>query len=349
MEITRRAALQGGSVLLGSSLLSPCVFAQSRQATLAYGPATGVYSLGPIADAKGFLKAEGLDFKLVVGNAGTHGRQTLAAGQAAFAHGDASHPLQLSTRGKKAKIILATQMISSIANIVVRKDLFDAGIDTVEKLAAYKRPNGGKPVIAATAIGSGTWMYGTYTFEAKGLGNAVTWVAGGGINTMLPALETKQFDAIMAVPGWVIEAESKGFGKAIFNTSQPGVFNNAYGGTVPVLVIYTLEDTIQQDRALVQSFVNGLYQAMLWVKKTPIDEIHALVAEKYFPGQDPTAMKAEIGFDKQTWDYTGRIDKASFERGGKVWNRAGTDIPETRFEDAVDMSFLDAAQARYGQ
>ena len=205
----------------GAGLFGGRSLAQARLASLAYGPATGVYSLGPIADAKGFLKAEGLDFKLVVGNAGTHGRQSLAAGQALFAHGDASHPLQLSTRGKKAKIVLATQMIASIANIVVRKDLFDAGIDSVEKLAAYKRPNGGKPILAATAIGSGTWMYGTYTFESKGLGNTVTWVAGGGLNTMLPALETKQFDAIMAVPGWVIEAESKGFGKAIFDTSKP--------------------------------------------------------------------------------------------------------------------------------
>ena len=91
-------------------------------------------------DARGYFKQEGLDFKLVVGNAGTHGRQTLAAGQADFAHGDASHPLQLSTRGKPCKILLASQMVSSIANIVVRKDLYDAGIDTVEKLAAYLGP-----------------------------------------------------------------------------------------------------------------------------------------------------------------------------------------------------------------
>ena len=104
----------------GASLLASRSIAQARQASLAYGPATAVYSLGPIADAKGFLKAEGLDLKLVVGNAGTHGRQSLAAAQALFAHGDASHPLQLSTRGKKAKIVLATQMISSIGNIVVR-------------------------------------------------------------------------------------------------------------------------------------------------------------------------------------------------------------------------------------
>src|SRR5215212_11372817 len=162
MTITRRNALQGGSALLGASLVASRSIAQTRQVSLAYGPATAVYSLGPIADAKGFLKAEGLDLKLVMGNAGTHGRQSLAAAQALFAHGDTSHPLQLSTRGKKAKIVLATQMIASIANIVVRKDLFDAGIDSVEKLAAYRRPNGGKPVLAATAIGSGTWMYGTY-------------------------------------------------------------------------------------------------------------------------------------------------------------------------------------------
>lgn len=255
--------------------------------------------------------------------------------------------MQLSTRGKPCKIILATQMISSIANVVVRRDLYDAGIDSVEKLAAYKRPNGGKPIIAATAIGSGTWMYGTYTFEAKGLGDKVTWVAGGGLNTMLPGLETKQFDAIMCVPGWVLEAETKGFGKAIFDTSKPGVFVSAYGGTVPVLVIYALAETCEQDKPAVQAFVNAMYQAMKWVKATPIDEVYALVGEKYFGGQNPDAVKLELGFDKRTWDYDGRIDKASFERGGKVWYRQGTDIPPAKYEDIVEMSFLDAAQAKF--
>lgn len=347
MDFTRRHLLAGGCSIVGAGLIPATVRAQAGIASLAYGPSTAVYALGAIAEARGLFKAERLDFKLVVGNAGTHGRQTLAAGQTLFAHGDASHPLQLSTRGKPCKIILATQMISSIANIVVRKDLYDAGIDSVEKLAAYKRPNGGKPIIAATAIGSGTWMYGTYTFEAKGLGDKVTWVAGGGLNTMLPGLETKQFDAIMGVPGWVLEAEAKGFGKAIFDTSKPGVFVSAYGGTVPVLVIYALAETCEQDKPTVQAFVNAMYQAMKWVKATPIDEVYALVGEKYFGGQNPDAVKAELGFDKQTWDYDGRIDKASFERGGKVWYRPGTDIPPAKYEDIVDMRFLDAAQAKF--
>lgn len=347
MHINRRHLLAGASSLAASGLIPSASRAQSSAVSLAYGPSTAVYALGAIAEARGLFKAEKLDFKLIVGSAGTHGRQTLAAGQAHFAHGDASHPLQLSTRGKPCKIILATQMISSIANIVVRKDLFDAGIDSVEKLAAYKRPDGGKPIIAATAIGSGTWMYGTYTFEAKGLGDKVTWVAGGGLKTMLPGLETKQFDAIMAVPGWVLEAETKGFGKAIFDTSKPGVFVSAYGGTVPVLVLYALAETCEQEKPKVQAFVNAMYQAMKWVKATPIDEVYALVGESVFSGQNPEAVKLELGFDKQTWDYDGRIDKASFERGGKLWYRQGTDIPPAKFEDIVDMSFLDAAQAKF--
>jgi NitT/TauT family transport system substrate-binding protein len=238
-------------------------------------------------------------------------------------------------------------MISSISNIVVRKDLYDAGITTVEKLAAYKRPDGAKPILAATAIGSGTWMYGTYVFESKGLGDKVHWVAGGGPKTLFPGLETKQFDAIMAVPSWVVQAEKMGFGKIIYDTSKPGVFEGAFGGTVPVLVIYTLEDTIKEQRPLVQAFVNGMYQAMKWVKATPLEEIYKLVGEKHYAGIDRDAVNAELGFDKSTWAYDGRIDKASFERGGKVWYRKGSDIPESKYEDLVDMSFLTAAHAKF--
>ena len=73
----------------------------------------------------------------------------------------------------------------------------------------------------------------------------------------------------------------------------------------------------------------------------------ALVADKYFSGVDPVAVKAELGFDKSTWVYDGRIDQASYDRGAKPWYRKGTDIPPTKYQDIVEMSFLDAAQAKY--
>lgn len=346
MTLTRRAIMAGGAALT-AELLPFRATASLSTATLSFGPATGIYSLGMIAEAKGFFKSEGLDCRLLITNAGSQGRQSLAAGQVLFAHGDASHPLQLSARGKKSKIVLATQMIASYANIVLRKDLYDRGITTVEALAEYKRPDGTRPIIAATAIGAGTWMYGTYVFESKKLGDRVNWVAGGSANTILPSLETKQFDAIMAMPTWVLEAETRGIGKVIYDTSKPGVFEEAFGGTVPVLVIYTLEETIQQNTGMVQAFVNGLVQGMKWIKEAPYDAILELVGNKYFSGVDPVALKTEIEFDKSTWAYDGRITKASWERGGKIWYRKATDIPESKFEDIVDMRFLDNALAKF--
>jgi NitT/TauT family transport system substrate-binding protein len=114
-----------------------------------------------------------------------------------------------------------------------------------------------------------------------------------------------------------------------------------------VLVIYTLDETVQQNRAMVQSFVNALVQTMKWVKATPIDDVYKTVVDKYFSGVDPVAVKVEMEFDKKTWTYDGRIDRASFERGGKVWYRKGSDIPESKYEDLVDMSFLETALAKF--
>ncbi|MDH2347452.1 ABC transporter substrate-binding protein [Bradyrhizobium sp. SSUT77] len=346
MRITRREALIAGSAFAAAGF-PRMLSAEEKLASIAFGPVSPVYAIAMIAEMKGYFKDEGLKPKLVPGNSGTFGRQTLAAEQAMFAHGDASHPLQLSARGKPCKILLATEMVCSYANIVIRKDLYDSGITSVEKLAAYKRANDAKPIVAATAIGSGTWVYGTYVFEARGLSDKVNWVAGGGPNTMFPSLETKQFDAIMAPPSWTVEIEKKGFGKVIYDTAKPGEFEKDFGGTVPVLVIYALADTVTQDKATVQAFVNAIYRAMKWVKATPLAEVQALVAPKYFSGTDSDAVAAELGFDTSTWAYDGSIDKASFARGAKPWYRKGTDIPETKYEEVVDMSFLDAAKAKY--
>lgn len=343
MRITRREALIAGSAFAVTAF-PRASRAEAKVAKLAFGPVSPVYAIGMIAELKGYFKDEGIDPKLVAGNSGTFGRQTLAAEQAMFAHGDASHPLQLSARGKPCKILLATEMVCSYANIVVRKDLYDSGITSVEKLAAYKRANDAKPIVAATAIGSGTWVYGTYVFEARGLGDRVNWVAGGGPNTMFPSLETRQFDAIMAPPSWIVEVEKKGFGKVIYDTAKPGEFAKDFGGTVPV--IYALADTVAQDKAMTQAFVNAIYRAMTWVKAWPLAEVQALVAPKYFAGVDSDAVTAELGFDVSTWSYDGTIDKASFERGAKPWHRKGTDIPETKYEDVVDLSFLATAKAK---
>ena len=81
MRINRRDAVLGSSAIAAAGMLPGTATAAGSPATLAFGPSSAIYSLGKIALEKGFFEKEGVDLKLVIGNAGTHGRQALAAGQ----------------------------------------------------------------------------------------------------------------------------------------------------------------------------------------------------------------------------------------------------------------------------
>src|SRR5262245_49155482 len=144
--------------------------AQAKAISASHSVSTVVYGQHLVAAQKKFFEAEGLitpDF--VVPGGGAKVVQALAAGQVLFALGDSNHPLKITEKGKDAVMIFATDRRCSYANIVVRKELFDKGVKSVEALADQKLI-GRKAVVAATAIGSGTYVYGVYVLKnIKGL------------------------------------------------------------------------------------------------------------------------------------------------------------------------------------
>jgi NitT/TauT family transport system substrate-binding protein len=343
---TRRSFLQSASAAAGCLAVSG-----ARAATplvrATYGGQDVLYAADMVAFELGLGRDEGIDLKLSPADAGAKARQILAAGEVDFAHGDATHPLQLSRRGKPAKMLMATELIASYANVVVRQDLFDQGITSVAKLADWKRPNGAKPIVAASAIGSGTWMFGTYIFERVGAGRKINWVGGGGPATILGGLQTKQFDAVMCAPSVKYQAEDRGWGKAIFDVSDPATWNEAFGGPIPVATIYALETTIA-DTAKTQAFVNTIYRAMKWLKDAPIEDIYAKIGSKYLGELDPDAVKRNIAYYKKIWNYSGEIPEDAFKRAANVWYREGTDLQETSYQSAVDTRFIDNARRKFG-
>ena len=128
--------------------------------------------------------------------------------------------------------------------MVVRKDLFDKGVKSVEALGDEKLV-GRKAVIAATAIGSGTYVYGVYVCknikapDGKPVNDHVEWVGGGASTTMLGGLKGGKFDAIMAVPEWQSAAVSEGFGRPIYDIQDEKAWNRVFGGRIPVTVEVT--------------------------------------------------------------------------------------------------------------
>ncbi len=333
------SAIAGGMVLYNISAIG----AKAQPITAAHSVNTAIYAPHMVAVAKGFMKEQGLAMHIIEAKGGSNVRRILAAGQVGYALGDSGHPLQLTTRGKSAKMLMATDNRCSYANILVRKELYDKGYTTLAKLAEYKN-DGGKPIIAATGIGSGTWLYGTYVLEQHGINDKFRWIGGGGSKTMLGGLKTGRFDAIMAVPAWQFAAEDGGYGKAIYDVSDASIWNKTFGGKIPTTIVYVLNNAVTENAKITQKYINAMYHTMQWLKDHSVDDIYAAIGEDYMGRFKPKQAKREIAYYKRIWQYDGNIAEVDYNNGAKVWFRKGTKMKNLAYNDVVDMSFLNKAR-----
>jgi len=347
----KTAAAASGAVVGGA--WSRRAWAQGlKTITASHSVSTFVYGQHLVAAQKKFFEEEGVrtpDF--VVPGGGAKVVQALAAGQVQFALGDSNHPLKITEKGKDALMIFATDTRCSYANIVVRKELWDRGVRTVEALADAKLV-GRKAVIAATAVGSGTYVYGVYVLQniksgdGRAVNDHVEWVGGGGPTTMLGGLKAGKFDAIMAVPEWQSSAVEEGFGKPIYDVQDEKAWNRVFGGPIPVTVGYVLKETIERSPDLVQAYVNACYHAQQWIRRAKDDEIVDLLWKPYMDTYKREDVLASVRYYRTIFDWDFVIEERDYERGTKVWVPVAVDRP-VPFKQAVDMSFVKKAQAKF--
>jgi NitT/TauT family transport system substrate-binding protein len=349
-DFLKAAGLLGGMAAAGWP--APGQGQGLKTITASHSVSTVVYAQHLVAAQKRFFEEEGLktpDF--IVPGGGAKVVQALAAGQVQFALGDSNHPLKITEKGKDALMIFATDRRCSYANIVVRKELFDKGVKSLEALADGKLV-GRKAVIAATAIGSGTYVYGVYVLkntkaaDGKPVNDSVEWVGGGGDLTMLGGLTAGKFDAIMAVPEWQSKAIGQGFGHPIYDVQDEKAWNRVFGGPIPVTVGYTLKDTIEKSPDLVQGYVNACYRAQQWLKRAKDEEVVDLLQKPYMSTYNRDEILESVRYYRTIFDWDFLIEEKDYERGMKVWVPLAVEKP-IPFKQAVDMSFVKKAQAKF--
>jgi NitT/TauT family transport system substrate-binding protein len=352
---TRREFLRGLGIAAGAAAAGLPLGARAqakKPISVIHSVSTFVYGQHLVAREKKFFEDEGVTFpNFIVPGGGAKVVQALAAGQGMFALGDSNHPLKISEKGKDALMIFATDVRCSYANIVVRKELWDRGVRSVEALADPKLV-GRKAVVAATAIGSGTYVYGNYVLkqtraaDGKTINDHVEWVGGGGSTTMLGGLKAGKFDAIMAVPEWQWAAEDEGFGKPLYDVLDEASWNRVFGGPIPVTVGYILKETAERHPDLVQAYVNACYRAQQWIKNAGEQEILELLHRPYMDTFKPEVVLRSIRYYKTIFDWDFLIEPRDYENGMKVWVPLALEKP-IPYDRAVDMSFVKKAQARY--
>jgi len=326
--------------------------AQGKTITVAHSVSTFVYGQHLIAREKKFFEDEGVNVpSFIVPGGGARVINALTAGQAMFGLGDSNHPLKATEKGRDTTILFATDTRCSYANIVVRKELYDKGVKSVEALGDQKLV-GRKAVVAATAIGSGTYVYGVYVLngtkaaDGKPVNDHVEWVGGGASITMLGGLKAGKFDAIMAVPEWQFAAESEGFGHPIYDVLDEKAWNRVFGGPIPVTVGGVLRETLEKSPGLVQAYVNACYRAQQWIRRAKDDEIVALLYKPYMDTFKREDVLKSVRYYRTIFDWDFLIAEKDYDNGLKVFIPTAIDKP-IPFATAVDASFVKKAQGKY--
>jgi len=352
MTWTRRRFLTATGAAAVAARRPPAWAQAAKTITVSHSVSTFVYGQHLVAKEKKFFEDEGVAVQsFIVPGGGAKVAQVLAAGQAMFALGDSNHPLKITEKGKDALMLFATDTRCSYANVVVRKELFDKGVKSVEALGDPKLV-GRKAVVAATAIGSGTYVYGVYVLkglkapDGRPVNEHVEWVSGGASTTMLGGLKAGKFDAIMAVPEWQWAAEEEGFGKAIYDVQDEKAWTRVFGGPIPATVGFTLRETIEKSPDLVQGYVNACYRAQQWLKRAKDEEVVDLLQKPYMSTYSRDEILESVRYYRTIFDWDFVIEEKDYERGMKVWVPTAVEKP-IPYKQAVDMSFVKKAQARY--
>ena len=321
-------------------------WAQGKTGSGVYPVAVPTYEVQFIAMEKGYFKDEGYDFKLIQGGSGVKTREILASRQGDFAIADILHVLQLNKNGRSTRALNTIDQRAPGVRFAVRKDLFDQGIDTMQKVAAWKRPDGKRAIVGVSSLGGTSHLWSHYFMERMDLADKVTWVGVGNVDTMLGTLKSKQIDVLSSSISISTDAERNGWGKVIYAPSDEKTWNAVIGGPVPVNANFCLSSTIEKEPEKVQAFTNAIWRAVQFVKASNPETILATI-ERFVGSTSREANLLEIGELKDVADWNGLISADSWARGGKVWYSDLTGLKPIKMEDAVDDRFLKAAHAKY--
>jgi NitT/TauT family transport system substrate-binding protein len=344
-SFTRRSAL---TIIAGSgmALSAGRASAEGKEGRAIYPVAVPVYQSQFVADRAGYFKDAGLDCKLVQGGSGVKTREIIASSQGDVGIGDVTHPMQLSNHGRAGRILLPTDTRSNSVIFIIRKDLWDQGIKTLQAFADWKRPDGRKPIISVSSLGGTNHVWASYYMEVMNLDDKVTWIGTGNVDTMMGSLKTRQVDILVSSLSLLNDAVDQGWGVMLFDGTDEAIWNKYIGGKVPVTAHFTIQSTIDKDPAKMQAYVTALWRATQWLKAHSPDEIYDMI-EPYVGSTSRKANVIEIASIKKVADFEGTIDAASFERGQKVWFREMTGIKPLTMAEIVSPTFVEAARKAY--
>ncbi|MEQ8349007.1 MAG: ABC transporter substrate-binding protein [Sneathiellaceae bacterium] len=343
-RIGRRGFLMGASAigLAGAAGLGLPRPAWAASAEIGIASPDPIYCVSYIAFQKGYFKDAGLDASYIDTQSGPRGKQMLAAGQVFATTSGTNDAIALTLAGKPARIVFSLDTRITYANLLVRKDDLESGkITKISDLAGQ--------TIAVTQPQSATWLMATYMSDKAGILDKVDIRGLGGLSTMLGALKSGQVGASIATLGMVEAAVAEGWAVPLFDVTEAAAWSGTFGGDVPGLSTYVLEETIEERPQDVQAFVTALCKAQDFLNSESAETIAGVVREPYLSSMSMEGLVKTIALYKRAvWNKTNMLTPEAYARlvdimgdGRQYTNEELAKVP---YKTAVDMSFVEKAR-----
>ena len=104
-------------------------------------------------------------------------------------------------------------------------------------------------------------------------------------------------------------------------------------------------DSIQKEPDVVRGFVKGMVKGLKFLYANPNEA--AEIAKKQFPTMALEDLKATLdrSFSDQMWSKDGMISKEAWATGSAVVREAGILKTDVKYEEIIDMSFVESVRA----
>jgi NitT/TauT family transport system substrate-binding protein len=335
---SRRDVAKG--LLAAPFILSTAAQAQSS-AKYEFGVAgiDPIYSAPYVAFKKGYFKEAGIDVGYLNSQSGPRTKQILTAGQVLVGCSGVNDALATTVAGKPTTVVFGLDRRITYANILIRKE--DAGkFKSVADLSGQR--------LAVTQLQSATWLMAVFITE-KGGAKDVDIRGLGDFATMLGALKSKQVAATIATSAMLEQMKGEDWAVPLFSIGDDASWKSTFGGDVPGIGCYVLQEQIEKNPAAIQAAVTGLVKAQNLINSSTPEQLAELLHEDYMNSLPKETVKSGLTFYKQNvFSPDNIISEASYALlSDIIKDRQFTpdQMAKIPYKSAINMEFVRKARA----
>ncbi len=307
--------------------------------------AQSAFALPYLAEELGFFKDAGVAVTFTSG-VGSNGTSLVVTGQADVTMFGTTASFPPVAQGRSTTSIFSHIGGGVGANVAV---LANSRYQSLMDLSGQR-----VAVIGTTGAGYGeTQVYSKYVVDHGGKPFEI--VPASNATTMVDMLKAGRAAATVSNKGFYAQSLVDGTFRLIVDMANLADRTRYFGGYFAEATIFGLTDNLKTRKEATIRFLVGIDKANTWLLKHKPSEVASVLQKHPFFAPIPANL-LEFDIESTTPFETttrGRITQQMWNLSLQIfstWNTPGVDVssPDFSYAKRVDMSYLDAAQARVG-